>query len=146
MTVPFCCVLIGLPLHRKRVWNEETSPEFSQKLPFSSPEPPGPLSRWRLGARTISVRERKCFCGNSCFVVTIYVLTNFIKNAIKSDRAFYQHHIRARTKTGLAVQVPVHDYKHSKGTLLVTMIPELQLYLILFVPHYKTINIWPQHN
>ena len=29
----------------------------------------------------------------------------------------------------------VHDYKHSKGTLLVTMLPELHLYLILYVPH-----------
>ena len=52
---------------------------------------------------------------------TIYVLSNFIKYAIKSDRAFYQQRIRTRTKTGLGVQVPLHDYKHSKGTLLVTM-------------------------
>ena len=51
---------------------------------------------------------------------TIYVLTNFIENAIKSDRAFYQHRVSTITKTGLGVQVPVHDYKHSKGTLLVT--------------------------
>ena len=50
---------------------------------------------------------------------TIYVLPNFIKYAIKSDRAFYR--VRTRTKTGLGVQVPVHDYKNSKGTLLVTM-------------------------
>ena len=71
---------------------------------------------------------------------TIYVLTNFIENAIKSDRAFYQHRVRTRTKTGFAVQVPVHDYKHSKGTLLVTMLPELHLYLIFYVPHYKTIQ------
>ena len=42
---------------------------------------------------------------------TIYLLTNFIENAIKLDRAFYQHRVRTRTKTGLAVKVPVHDYK-----------------------------------
>ena len=77
---------------------------------------------------------------------TIYVLTNFIENAIKSDRAFYQHRVRTRMKPGLGVQVPVHDYKHSKGTLVVTMLPELHLYLILYVPHYKTIHILPQHN
>ena len=66
---------------------------------------------------------------------TTYVLSNFIEYAIKSDRAFYQHRVRTRTKTGLGVQVPVHDYKHSKRTLLVTMLPELHLYLILNVPH-----------
>ena len=106
----------------------------------------------------ISVRGRKwtenaavrfcCRCWAVASVVkihfTIYVLSNFIENAIKSDRAFDQH--RVRTKTGLGVQVTVHDYKHSKGTLLVTMLPELHLYLILYAPHYKTIHIWPQHN
>ena len=71
---------------------------------------------------------------------TIYVLTNFIENAIKSDRGFNQHRIRTRTKTGLGVQIPVHDYKHSKGKLLVTMLPELHLHLIFYVPHYKTIQ------
>ena len=44
---------------------------------------------------------------------TIYVLSNFIEYAIKSDRAFYQHRLRTRTKTGLVVQVPAYDYKHS---------------------------------
>ena len=63
------------------------------------------------------------FCGKNAF----------FEYAIKSDRAFYQHRVRTRTKTGLGVQVPVHDYKHSKGTLLVTMLPELHLYLILSV-------------
>ena len=57
----------------------------------------------------------------------IYILTYFIEYAIKSDRSFYQH--RVRTKTGLAVQVPVHDYKHSKGTLLVTTLPEFHFNL-----------------
>ena len=42
---------------------------------------------------------------------TIYVLSNFIEYAIKSDRAFYQHRVRTKTKTGLGVQVPVHNYK-----------------------------------
>ena len=58
---------------------------------------------------------------------------NLIENAIKSDRAFDQHRVRTRAKTGLAVQVPdpVHDYNHSKGTLLVTMLPEPHLYLIV---------------
>ena len=46
---------------------------------------------------------------------TIYVLTNFIENAIKSDRAFYQYHVRTRAKTGLGVQVPVHDKNIAKG-------------------------------
>ena len=95
-----------------------------------------------------------CRCWAVAFVViavvkihfTVYVLTNFIENAKKSDRSFYQHRVRARTKPGLGVQVPVHDYKPRKGTLVLTMLPELHLYLILYVPHYKTIHIWPHHN
>ena len=77
----------------------------------------------------------------------IYVLTNFIENAIKSDREFYQHRVRTRAKTGLVVQLPVHDYKkQQKDTSGNYMLPELHFYVILYVSHYKTIHIWPQHN
>ena len=119
---------------------EKRSAQFFCAYPFAGASD---LKRLPFACRSILLSLLSSgFCGKNTFYNLSFV--QFHRKCYKIGPGILP--TPYKDWTGLAVQVPVHDYKHSKGTLLVTMLPELHLYLILYVPHYKTIHIWPQHN